>query len=415
MSILLGDATRTNLAASALDTIDTSVSCAVDLLEYAERMRVLNTAIAGRTAVAERRFADLQELGRELSNALLRKVKRTDSDMTALGDRIRQGASEEVAREVRRVRSALSHDCDSAREQLAEMDLEWRERLRQFLLHTDLPGSRGKLSIIATDEGAYTARLRVRNDAGLGATFQLSVASDSMLASPLRVCDLVKRLKVRVPHKGRVLKRHGVAKRKLGAYLVTGVVHTGNGTLICLRKKSDDELGFDLRFAFDDDSVSITAVGHASEEVMPAHRADGDDADNLRELEQALLELIVPLSGSRSVVGKIKLAGVSLGDIQSPVKIAKQLVHSIALMVQEVAAHSASATALVLRDGDHVLELERSQLLKAIHRLPQGAQAVFYPLGLTRPSTVPPTPPPEAFRRRSLTEVDRGWDRPSTH
>jgi|GEM_PF-3687007 len=410
-----------------LDLIEAAVACAVDILNLDEQLRGLRQAIEDREALAERRYADIQALGTSLSDALARRQRDTDTDLSALADRIRQSAGEEVAREVRRVRDALERDCDDDRGDITRLENACRQRTERLLLRHDLPGASGKLSLVLTDVGEYDGHLRVHNDTGLGGTFELDCADDDMFDTALRVGDVVSGLKVHVPHRGRVLRRDGVSRRKLDGMWLTCLVHTGAGTLLRLRKNLVSETGYDIRFVYADDCVRIAAAGEEGVSSLPEHSSDAEDVAALAELEAILVEAAEETSRNRRRIHAPTLGDAPL-DEASPTQVATQIIHAIALTVQELASASGSRDSLVVRDASgQTLRLQRDRLLTHIRGLPQRAQALFYPLGLTspprpapspprrRPRATPPTPPPQAMRkRRSLSEVDADWDRPST-
>ena len=113
------------------------------------------------------------------------------------------------------------------------------------------------------------------------------------------------------------------------------MVHTGKGTLVQLRRGPAAEVGFDLRFLADD-QISVACVG---DDTLEAHHALDEDAEQLRELEQELLALVVPLSRERVRIAKVNLDGVALKDMPSPDKVAIKIIHSIALLAQQLPAN----------------------------------------------------------------------------
>jgi len=392
MSMKFADGSHTHLTIDTIQLIRDSVACAVVVLERGERIKFLETIRDEQAALTKRRFSDLNTLGRALTNSLTDQVESSTSDLSEVSDRIRQATSDEVAVEVRKVRETFDSELAQSQREINELTLEWHEIVTAFLLENDLPGSRGRISIRLNDAEEYEGFLRVENDTGVTATFRLAIPTASPFTKRLQLSDLVDQLKVRVPHKG-WLRGERVAKRNLGRYLITRMVHTRDTTMLRINKRGVRS-GFDLRFSADDPNVSIRAIGLPGDRQLPEHLAVGEDAEQLQELYRVVSEIVDPLSSSRGETRSVRFEGIRLSEMSADL-VAQRIIDSIAAL---------------MREARRALCDERVQLNKLVQRLPVNVHYRFKSLGLLRPSIPPPPPPRRRYGRPgSFNEINQGW------
>ncbi len=415
MQYRYGDSTDAPFDVDFLALSEAVIAYAVRVMLAAERIRDARADVSARMQSASDHVAQIEALGARLRTALACPTDGIEKPVDRVADAIAQAAHDEIGAGVARVKSRLADLTEGA-----DQDIE-RERARcvlalsRLLATHDLPGCQATLRLELRDRGGYSVALRLVGPVDLDVDFDLDVPDDSLLCGPLRVRDVVGKLRVRVPAPRR-WPRSGakLVPRALDKLVVTEVVHSNARSTIALRDASG-VAGYDVTVEPGADAVRIAAVGDDRANALPIHHADGADAEALMALHDELVGAAIPLAENRSRMVRAELGGTPISVLSDPEVPALRLIEWLAPTMREIAARSGSATELVIEvvygRGTRRIVRERAVLRAAVEMLPEQLRGAFFALGLEAPPRkTRATPPPIPRDERS---VDDGWRLPT--
>jgi hypothetical protein len=415
MSYLYGDSTPSALEINYIEFLRDVMDLMVAIVQADHRARSTQEQVQGSRDRAEKDLEVLHDFSASIEHALADAGSHLDpsSPTGQCVNAVRSSSTEAIRKTANQIKSSLQSQISQLESQIKRDRASCNSSIERFLLRNDLPGTVHRLEL-RLENDYYRARLSGSCKDGLSFVLDLDIAPDNLFNSVVRVEQVAHDLSISLPELGGWVRK-SVRQRpqKIGAKVITGLVHTANESTLKLRTGPSDDSGFDIVLGHG--QVRVVFQGREASGGDPFD-PDPDDADRLRSLYAEAFAAATVVGKKRSRLVEARIDGKTLADHESPGVLVQRLVARIAPTVQEIAHHSLSPSELVLKrilDDNRREEvfISKSDLMKKLDPIPLALRGIFAPLALgdletgsvvmprQRPTntTMPPPPAPRAF------------------
>jgi len=397
MAYLYGDSTPFPLDVDFIEVLRDLVDGCVGILQIDEAVETILAQVQGEVVSAERGTAGLDTLAASVAATIETQKQRTESSFVGqIASRIMEETMQvlEAARRDAMSRGGMAQA--EAQAKVAARRAKLEGLLERFLLKHELPDTQwGIVWTRASADGQVDAQAVATTAVGLEANFELALRPGHFWAGAVKVGDLRPGVAVSFPKRGRFSSEAKVKEERLDKWFVSEVnLAPGRALLIVRRALKPGQPGFEISLRDAGQArPTVRALDDASrpdDAVTP----DAAEAAALEELWQAIELGLTPLVTERVRLLQASLEDVDVAAIETPAKIARALIESVAEIARELRRRSPVAAELSLkrqlepgkREEIYVGVAELQEMIGAVGPV---RRALFEPLGLS----VPPPPP----------------------